>query len=378
MNLNTAASSLVRNISNIPGWRTKRKILVIESDDWGSVRMPSLPSFHQLKAAGLQLEGGSLRYNINDTLASVADLSSLFETISKYRDKNNRAAVFTAVCVVANPDFKKIRDHQFSTYFFEPFTNTLERYYPDESPFVLWKEGIERRLFIPQFHGREHLNVAEWMRALQLGNQEALLAFDQGLWGFNNYPPANGAISFQAAFDLYHPADLAVQATSIQEGLALFEKLFGYKARFFVPPNGPFNTSLEKTAATSGIQYMSAAKIQLEPQGFGKNKKLLHWLGQKNANDQIYLTRNCFFEPSDIGKDWVASCLENISTAFRWNKPAVISSHRVNYIGALDPANRQRGLTQLGALLNSVVQKWPEVEFCSSDELGDIIAASKI
>jgi hypothetical protein len=378
VNLNTAKSSLVRNISNIPGWTTKRKILVIESDDWGSVRMPSLHSFYQLKAAGLELEGESQRYNINDTLASVADLSLLFETISKYRDKNNRAAVFTAVCVVANPDFKKIRDHHFGTYFFEPFTKTLERYYPGEFPFGLWKEGIQRQLFIPQFHGREHLNVAEWMRALQQGNREALLAFDHGLWGFNNQPGGKGAISFQAAFDLYEPGDLAVQAAAVQEGLALFENLFGYKARFFVPPNGPFNTSLEKIAAASGIQYMSASKIQLEPQGHGKNKKLLHWLGQKNGNDQLYLTRNCFFEPSDIGKDWVTSCLENISTAFRWNKPAVISSHRVNYIGALDPANRERGLTQLGALLKSVVQKWPEVEFCSSDELGDIIAASKI
>ena len=29
------------NLLNIPGWRTKRKLVVIESDDWGAIRMPS-------------------------------------------------------------------------------------------------------------------------------------------------------------------------------------------------------------------------------------------------------------------------------------------------------------------------------------------------
>ena len=378
MQISTIKSRLNRNLSNLPGWRTNRKIVVIESDDWGSVRMPSLNTFNKLMADGLELAGESKRYNINDTLANHADLSLLFETLSKYKDKNNRSPVFTAVCVVANPDFQKIRANNFSAYYYEPFIVTLDRYHGDNSSFKFWKEGISSKVFIPQFHGREHLNVAEWMRALQQGNREALLAFDHGFWGFNNRPIANSSVSFQAAFDLYEPGDLAVQADAIKEGLALFESIFGYKASFFVPPNGPFNTSLEKVAAECGIKYMSASKIQLEPVGYGKNKKLFHWLGQKNSHDQLYITRNCFFEPSDEGKDWVNSCLDNISSAFRWNKPAVISSHRVNYIGALDTTNRERGLTQLSQLLQSIVQKWPDVEFCSSDELGDIIATSKM
>lgn len=30
-----------RHFLNLPGWHTRRKIVVIESDDWGSIRMPS-------------------------------------------------------------------------------------------------------------------------------------------------------------------------------------------------------------------------------------------------------------------------------------------------------------------------------------------------
>jgi hypothetical protein len=371
-------SIIIKNLSNLPGWRTKRKIVVIESDDWGSVRMPSLAVLQGLIAKGLDLTGGdSNRYNLNDSLAGKEDLTALFETLGQYKDRNNKPAVFTAVSLVANPDFHKIKEHDFTAYYHEPFTQTLQRYYGDDSAYQLWKEGIRHRIFVPQFHAREHINIAEWMRALHARDKETLLAFEQGLWGFNNMKNLASGISYQAAFDLYNPADLSIQASSIKEGLILFDKLFGYKASFFVPPNGPFNNALEKVAAEGGIKYMSASKIQIEPQGNGVNKKHLHWLGQKNKHNQLYITRNCFFEPSQEGKDWVNACLNDIETAFRWNKPAVISSHRVNYIGALNPKNRESGLKQLKQLLTAITTRWPDIEFCTSNELGDTMAASK-
>lgn len=377
MNVNHLKSSLLRNLSNVPGWRSNRKMVVIESDDWGSIRMPSLEAMNKLQAQGLDLAGGSNRYNSNDTLATETDLEDLFKVLLQHKDKNGTPAVFTAVSVVANPDFDKIKEHNFKEYFYEPFTKTLERYYGNDASYQLWLKGIKQKIFIPQFHGREHLNVAEWMRALQMGDREALLAFDERLWGFNNRQISKSPISFQAAFDLYEPSDLAVQSASITEGLELFNKLFGYRATFFVPPNGPFNNTLEKVAAEAGITYMSASKIQAEPLGYGKSKKVFHWLGQKNENNQYYITRNCFFEPGDKGKDWVDTCLDEISTAFRWNKPAIISSHRVNYIGALNPANKAHSLQQLNKLLHTIVAKWPDVQFCTSPELGDLMAGDR-
>jgi hypothetical protein len=119
---------------------------------------------------------------------------------------------------------------------------------------------------------------------------------------------------------------------------------------------------------------MSTSKIQQEPMGEGKTRMVYHYIGQKNRLGQIYLTRNCFFEPSQPGRDWVDSCLNDIRIAFRCRKPAVISSHRVNYIGALDPKNRESGLRQLSALLKSILQQWPDVEFMTSDELGQFIS----
>ncbi len=69
---------------------------------------------------------------------------------------------------------------------------------------------------------------------------------------------------------------------------------------------------------------------------------------RKNSDGLRYLTRNSFFEPSQAGSDWVNNCLNDIANAFKWNKPAVISSHRVNYIGSLFPENRENGLDRTG------------------------------
>jgi hypothetical protein len=336
--------------------------------------MPSRAVYEHLKTEGLDLTGGdSYRYNMYDSLASYEDLTELFGALTSYTDKNNNPAVFTVICIVANPDFKRIRENNFKDYFYEPFCETLQRYYFNEEVFELWKAGIREKIFIPQFHGREHLNVAEWMRALQEGQREALIGFDHEFWGFNNKQINGTNTVFQAAFDLYEPTDLKVQTRAVTEGLELFNKLFGYKATFFVPPNGPFNNSLEKAAADCGIKYISTSKIQIEPQGFGRNKRIFHYLGQRNKHNQRYLVRNSFFEPSMLGKDWVNSCLNDIKIAFRWHKPAIISTHRVNYIGVHDKKNRNNGLRELRLLLEGILKTWPEVEFITSSQLGDII-----
>ncbi len=120
--------------------------------------------------------------------------------------------------------------------------------------------------------------------------------------------------------------------------------------------------------------------IQQIPTGtFGKYKKKVHFLGKRNSFGQRYLIRNCFFEPSLSGSaDAVERCMARIAIAFRWNKPAVICSHRINYIGSLDRSNREKSLALLKELLEKIIHKWPEVEFMTSDKLGDIIANDKI
>lgn len=361
--------NLIKNLANLPGWRTNRKIVVIESDDWGSIRMSSKKAYEELEQSGIVLNKGyGARYNKYDTLASKQDLESLFEVLTSVKDQNGNHAKVTALSLVANPDFDKIKENGFKSYIYEPFTTTLEKYNQADA-FALWKQGYDQNIFVPEFHGREHLNVATWLRALQEGDKEALLAFEHGIWGYSR----KKGMGFQAAFDVEYPEDIELQKDIITDGLVLFEKIHGRKASFFVPPNGPLNNQLEEVAAQAGIKYMSTPKISVEPLGNGKTKKHYRYIGKNNKFNQIYITRNVFFEPSDSLRDEVNACMAEIELAFKWKKPAVISSHRVNFIGGLDPKNREKSLNQLLDLLKAIVNKWPEVEFMTSSELGKLL-----
>lgn len=369
-------SKLQKIISNIPGWRTNRKIIVIESDDWGSVRMPSLQVYEELKNLGVNVySGDNERFNTLDTLASKEDLDHLFTTLRKFKDSKGNHPVITALSLCANPDFKKIEQSDFTQYFFEPVTVTFERYKMGDV-LAMWKQGENEKLFYPEFHGREHLNINVWMRDLRNSNPHTREAFKRGFWGFRNSNESK--ISYQSAFDLEHRNSLSLQKEVIKSGLRLFEQLHKRRASYFVPPNGAIHQEIIDYSVTQGIKYVSSPKIHNEPQGNGKTKKRYRYLGKKGIGGMIYLTRNCFFEPNFKGKGFsVSDCLGHIQTAFMFRKPAIISTHRVNYVGGLNLQNRVDGNQALEVLLNQTLKKYPEVEFMTSTQLGELMKDDK-
>jgi hypothetical protein len=72
--------------------------------------------------------------------------------------------------------------------------------------------------------------------------------------------------------------------------------------------------------------------------------------------------------------DWVSFTMKQIEAAFFWGKPAIISSHRVNFCGHIDPKNREKGITYLKNLLKQIQKKWPDVEFVGVDEIAVMYA----
>ncbi len=362
--------SLLLNFLKNLGPSLKKNYIIFESDDWGSLRMPSNDVYAQLESKGIQLKfPGSDQYNLYDTLEDADDLERLFDVLSSSKDSHGRHAKFTPLVLAANPDFEKIKDSDFQNYSYLNLSQSYAKYNKG-NVLPLINEGIKNELFLPQFHGREHLNVPVWLRALQNNVGDSRLAFDYGVWGHINSHPRN--IYYQAAFDVEFPADVDIHKDVIIDGLNLFETTFGYRASYFVPPNGPMNNSLLPVLTEHGIQLVSSDTIQVEVFGEGKSKKHFRYMGMKNKFGQRIIKRNCFFEPSAGEKDWVDSCLRDIDFAFKHHKPAVISTHRVNYIGGLNLANRDHGLNQLKDLLSKITKHWPEAEFIHTSELFDL------
>ena len=372
--MNNLKNSIKRSISNIPGWRTGRKLVVIESDDWGSIYMPSRKAFEGLTSKGLSLDSHYLNF---DAFETTQDFKELYQVLKNHKDLTGRHPVITAVSNVANPDFKAIELNGFNEYAHETFVESSAKFEGSIGVIDDYKWGIQERLFFPIFHGREHLNIKRWMTLLQKNNYAIRTAFEWGIPAIDKDENGNNLPGLRAAFDLDDIGELASQKEILESGLKIFEEMFGFRSRYIVPPNGPFNSQLEPYLKTLGIDFIGSSKVHMSPLGNGEWKKEYRYLGKRNNYDQIYLTRNCFFEPSSWEypkeKDWVGSCMEEISSAFLMRKPATISSHRVNYMGGIHRENRDKSLEMLNQLLKGIIQKWPNVEFVTSEELGDII-----
>ena len=357
-----------KNLVSIPGWRTNKKIVVIESDDWGSVSMPSKEVYNELLKAGVSVDRSF--FSLYDSLESEEDLNELFTVLTSFKDINGNHPCITACCVVANPDFEKIAASGMKEYFYEPITETYKKYSRHANSFQIWKEGMKSHLLWPQFHGREHLNPGEWLKVIN-GDKNEKLGFDKkALLAIGNSPTSKRRMGYLSAFDFQSQEELEGFDTIIKEGLDLFEELFGFRSTSFVAPTSVRSDAMDKYLNKYGIKYHQMGQ-QLTPFAEGYQIKNRMW-GAKNELGQLYWRRNSKFEPSsNHGIDWVNEVMKEIQVAFRWGKPAVISSHRVNYIGSIEKGNRDNTLRLLSDLLSAVMKKYPDVEFMSSDQLGD-------
>lgn len=359
---------------NIPGWHTKRHIVVFESDDWGAIRMPSLEALDALKKTGLSF-GDSFGYDRNDTLASNDDLELLMEVLSSVKDVNGNPAKMTLNCVMANPDFIRIKENDFKEYYYEIFPETLKRYPHHDRSFELWKEGIRHKVFQPQFHGREHLNAQYWLQLLQTQNSNMRTAFEQEVYSVDVCVEGDPRKHVLAAFNVLHQKEYDFVRNSIKEGLDLFEMMFGFRPVSMIAPCYTWDTEIEQTAFQNGITILQGSHAQ-RPSEYAKTqgkKVKRHFTGQRNKNGQVYLVRSCNFEPTQSPIYNADNCMKEIEMDFRFHKPAVVCTHRLNYIGELNPANRDNNLRDFKRLLQMIVTKYPDVEFMSSDELGNLI-----
>lgn len=368
-------SYLAKNYINFRGWSTKRKIVVIESDDWGSIRMPSKAAYEYLLRKGVPVDKSA--FTRFDTLESEEDIVQLFEVLSSIKDVHGHHAVITANALVANPDFDAIRENGFNHYHFEPITKTFERYQENKA-FQLWKgDGIRSNLLFPQFHGREHLHPMRWLRLLRNGDKEELLGFEQkALLGLYKPDIKDRTKRYMAACEYHTEDEKEMVEMSTTEGLKLFIDIFGFSSKSFVASQSIFGEHLNKVLANEGVKYHQCGQ-QYVPKGGEIYQKNRFW-GSQNKEGMLYWRRNCTFEPyKNQYRDHVNDCLKEIEIAFRWGKPAVINSHRINFVGSIDKGNREQSLIKLMSLLKNVVKRWPDAEFMNSADLGTLISETK-
>ncbi len=366
-----------KELYNMFGWRTKRHLVVIESDDWGTIRMPSREVYEEFLRRGIRVDRDP--YCQYDNLAIKHDLENLFEVLHSVKDKNGHPAVITANTLSANPVFDKIRESDFTQYYFEPFTETLKHDAAHTDAFEMWQQGMAEGVFHPQSHGREHLYVKKWLRTLRNGDPVTRTAFDLGTWGLTTHVDPSIKEYYMGAFNSSEDADIREFENIIDDALRMFKEIFGYESKSFTPTTYEWSPKIEPCLVEHGVKYVQSTFQQKVPIGDDNGVKVLYrgFQGTKTKAGLIRLFRNCFWEPSTNERfDWYGDCLKRIEIAFKWGKAANICAHRLNFIGSIDSTNTDRNLPEFKRLLQEIVKRWPDVEFVTSDQLGEIIEKS--
>ncbi|MGY6522265.1 MAG: hypothetical protein ACXIUD_11070 [Mongoliitalea sp.] len=365
--------TIAKNYVNFRGWQTNHKFVVVESDDWGSIRMPSLDIVESLKTKYPLVNN---KFTLLDGLEKTDDLIELFNLLKVHQDNNGNHPVITACCLVANPDFIKIQSNYFREYYYESIEQTYKAY-GDKELLSLWlKEGILKNLLFPQFHGREHLNPQKWLNVLRSNNAMELEAFNsRALLGLSDSLTANKDL-YMAAFEASNEKEEVLVKEATVDGLNLFQEIFGFKSISFVPSQSKQFERISETLVDNGVRFSQAGQHFISL-GNGKFKKNDRFWGDKDKYGITYWRRNCNFEPYRGDKKAIDNCLSEIEIAFRWGKPAVISSHRINFTSRIDKDHRDRCLEQFDSLFFNILRKWPEVQFISSAQLAEIMLKSK-
>jgi hypothetical protein len=368
---------VANHLKNIYGWKTKRKVVVISVDDYGNVRLDSKKAREQMDKQGLKVLS---HFDALDSLETREDLENLYEVLSSVKDKNGSHAIFTPFALPCNINFEAIAENGFQDYVYELLPETYKKLTEIDSnsyegTWKLWNEGIEKGLMKPQFHGREHFNLKVFNEKLKQGDHELITALkNRSYTSISN--TGYSTISYTAAFEFDKFIENNDFESIIKDGLKRFEEVYGYKSLHFNPPGGREHPVIHKYLKKNGVKYLDTQFIKHEHQGEEKWKRIINHTGKRNNLGMTYLVRNIVFEPTMKGTDWVDFSMKQIETAFLWNKPAIISSHRVNFCGHIDPKNREIGLAALKELLQKIVKKWPDVEFMSSVDLAVLLNKS--
>jgi hypothetical protein len=359
-------------VKNLPGWSTGRKIVVFISDDWGDLRIRNEEDYRNLIRIGIPVDKSiHTRYG---ALADKSDLHSLFEILSGVKDKNGRHAVFTPFIILTNPDYEKIKADNFEKYHYELFTDSIKKKENGHQTLEAWKEGIESGIFLPELHGREHFNVSQWLNLLKNGDKKLLQAFELH-YSYLRTPLMK--VSPVYAFYFSNNIEFQFLRESLSDAVRIFRTIFNREPLVFNPPNGMFHTAFYPQLAESGIKTINTKHFRMQPDRKGKIVRKYFRFGQISKEGIIHFISNCAFEPASESYNGVDITLRQVEIAFKCKKPALINTHRVNFIGSRERTIRDKSLSELSILLSKMKSRWPDLEFLSAGEFGSILRSGK-
>lgn len=356
--VNRALSYLQFYARKLAHFRFEEPILVFESDDWGKVA--------GREDGNYPTEGGKRTDWSHDRLETDNELEALYSLLESFADDFERKPVFTANFIVSNPDFEKTVAGGFKQLYLKP----IDQAFPELQS--KWREGIDREVFYPQYHGRLHHNFAKYAKAIKEDAITQKLFQQEINGGRENFEPTQYAL-YSEYFDTSSSSSASSLTEWLKHGRAEFKRIFDYDSTTTVAPNYVLNPADINSLKSSGFAYLQAANKILYTQK-GQEQHLNYAQGREHQSGLVFLARNHKFEPNRGRKEWQAGfSIEAVKYWLKRGVPAVLDTHRFNYVSNF----ADNSLQDLKTLL-SAMRKVKNLRILTSCELGQAIAQGGI
>lgn len=339
------------------GKKTNKQIVVFESDDWGAER-----NFSKQNLDKLLKEYPKFAHDIYqkyDILETDEDIVNLKNVLKANKDKNGHSAVFTLNFAMKNIDYKNLDINNVD----DIKLISIKEYYTEsknsKNVLKIVKEDIGN-CFSAQLHGREHINICKLKKEILSGDALAKDALKLNIVGVNS--------SEYSGMDVLNTDD-EKSKIMLTEAMQEFKDVFGKTSESFIAPCYTWKKSDERVLSELGVKYMQGNFFQNEPNK-NRYRKIYHPFGRKSKSSQLtYIYRNCNFEPSRekvkgrTDEQILNNVMMEIRQAFKNKTPAVICSHRVNYVSGISREMAENNLHLLDTLLKRIKSEFNDVLF---------------
>ncbi len=281
--------------------------VVVWSDDWGmNAWAPTEESYHATRHEELMQTRWS-----SGSLETPADLERTFQLLEAHRGGDGQPIVFEPYYIVGSPDYDAIRASEFRYYVDIGLDQGVSQGWERGDIVAKAREGIERGVWSPQYHGRtHHFSHHRWLKRLREGEPRAVLMFAHRM-----YVCENVRERVPEHEDMAEPE----RKEWVRGAMGYFIRSFGY-----APTSVRNSDEAEIAWATQGIEIRVGASDREGEDQTGKRSPLADlWYSGSAIN----------FEPFQTAdqEDILARVQAETVAAWQANRPAFISSHRRNF-----------------------------------------------
>jgi hypothetical protein len=350
--------------------KLNKRIVVFESDDWGSTRMenPYIQQYFFSKYPELQQSWMDV-YDALETPQNINDLCSVADEI---KDCIGKPFLITLLLNTHNAEITEITKSDYTFYYNENLLTSAQRIFGGgpslKSAYLRALAGGSIEI---QLHGQEHVQRSLLLNLLNNRNlkdfkEDFSYGFYASLFHQGKYIPTQ----LRATFYPFLRDDYTWQVNSLSDSIKFLKSQFNCNTDYFVPPNGPISYEVLKKLKHLGIKGLVSPLLNRTFYFKKLHVPLYAPMGYSSLSSCVYINRNVPFEPRrTFDKNVVEDALSKVKWLLENRYPVVITSHRANYTDFLSKKGYYQSFEMLKKLIININKSFPDTLFLSSSQL---------